>query len=116
MRRKLRIRESYQSPSAHGSLSRAAHHRRGETARVPTSTSFETGAELEHRLGQEKACEEIESQGKRSVLDVAWPVDVADPETLRDQFPSPPCSLIWSSVTVRNCSLLHKAVSAGCEN
>lgn len=59
---------------------------------------------------------EIESQGKPRVLDVAGPVDVAGPEKLRDQFPSPPCSLICPSVTVRNCSLLRKAGSAGCEN
>jgi hypothetical protein len=83
---------------------------------VPTPTSFETAAELEQRLGQEKVCVEVGSQGKRTVLDVAWPVDVAGPEELRDQFPSPPCSLSWSSVTVRNCSLFHKAGSAGCEN
>lgn len=83
---------------------------------MPTPTSFEMGAELEQRPGQEEVCVEIESRGKRRVLDAAWPVDVAGSEELRDQFPSPPCSLIWSSVTVRNCSVFHKAGSAGCEN
>lgn len=48
-----------------------ADHKRGETARVPTPTSFEMGAELEQRLGQEKVRVEIKSQA--NVVCLMWP-------------------------------------------